>query len=230
MLLGVEALEILKNSSVAVFGLGGVGGAAAEALARSGIGTLHLIDNDVVSESNINRQIIATVKTIGLPKTEVMKARILEINPDAIVYTYQKYFSEDNASEFDFSRFDYVIDAIDSIRSKVCLVESANLHGVPIICSMGTGSKLDPTRFKVADIASTSVCPLARAMRRELKKKGIGSLKVVYSTEEPGGSSFLTSTAGGRKRAPGSVSFVPPVAGFILAGEAIKDLTTASRL
>ncbi|MHB1453498.1 MAG: tRNA threonylcarbamoyladenosine dehydratase [Saccharofermentanales bacterium] len=230
MLLGEAALEVLRNSSVAVFGLGGVGGAAVEALVRSGVGTLHLVDDDVVSESNINRQLIATVGTIGLPKTEVMKARILEINPDAVVYTYQKYFSEDNTAEFDFSRFDYIIDAIDSIQSKVCLVESAKSHGIPIICSMGTGNKLDPTRFKVADIAGTSVCPLARAMRRELKKKGIASLKVVYSTEEPGGASILTQTAGGQKRAPGSVSFVPPVAGFILAGEAIKDLTASSRL
>ena len=224
MLLGAAALTKLRHSSVAVFGLGGVGGSAAEALARCGVGTLHLIDNDIVSESNINRQIIATVRTIGRPKTEVMKERILEINPDAMVCTYQRYFSADTASTFDFTAFDYIIDAIDSVKSKVLLVETARLFHVPIISSMGTGNKLDPTRFQVADIGSTSVCPLARVMRRELKKKGITSLKVVYSTEEPGGDSILTETAGGRKRAPGSVSFVPPVAGFILAGEAIKDL------
>ncbi|MHB8962974.1 MAG: tRNA threonylcarbamoyladenosine dehydratase [Saccharofermentanales bacterium] len=229
MLLGEAALQKLQRSSVAVFGLGGVGGAAAEALARSGVGKLHLIDNDIVSESNINRQIIATVRTIGLPKTEVMKERILEINPDATVYTYQRYFSEETAAEFDFTRFDYVIDAIDSVRSKILLIASAGLHGVPVISSMGTGNKLDPTRFQVADIKDTRVCPLARIMRRELKKRGITSLKVVYSTEEPGGTSFLTDTAGGKKRAPGSVSFVPPVAGFILAGEAIRDLTAGSR-
>ena len=227
LLLGAEAMEKLKNSRVAVFGVGGVGGYAVEALARSGVGTLDLIDDDTVSESNINRQIVALRSTVGLPKVEVAAARVKDINPECVVNTHKAFYLPETADRFEFSEYDYVIDAIDTVTGKIGLVMQANDAGVPIISSMGAGNKLDPTAFKVADIYKTSVCPLARVMRRELKKRGIKKLKVVYSEEEamtplPD----LTPESGGHKKrmTPGSVAFVPSVAGLILAGEVIKDL------
>ena len=227
LLLGAEALTKLKNSRVAVFGVGGVGGYAVEALARSGVGALDLIDDDTVSESNINRQLIALHSTVGRPKVEAAAARVRDIHPACTVRTYKTFYMPETAGEFDFSQYDYVIDAIDTVSGKIALVMQAKEAGVPIISSMGAGNKLDPTAFRVADIYKTSVCPLARVMRRELKKRGVDQLKVVYSQEEaltplpdP-----LTEEGGHHKRqTPGSVAFVPSVAGLILAGEVIKDL------
>jgi len=227
LLLGAEALKKLKNSRVAVFGVGGVGGFAVEALARSGVGSLDLIDDDTVSESNINRQLIALHSTVGLPKVEVAAARVRDINPACTVRIYKTFYMPETAGEFDFTQYDYVIDAIDTVSGKIALVMQAHRAGVPIISSMGAGNKLDPTAFRVSDIYKTAVCPLARVMRRELKKRGIAQLKVVYSEEEaltplpdP-----LTEEDGHHKRqTPGSVAFVPSVAGLILAGEVIKDL------
>lgn len=213
-ILGEENLKILQESRVAVFGIGGVGGYAVEALARSGIGALDLIDKDVVDITNINRQIIASRSTIGRDKTEVMKERILDLDPDLRVQTHNCFFLPD--TEFDLSPYDYIVDAIDTVTAKIELVERAKQEGVPIISSMGTGNKLDPTRFEVATIDKTSVCPLAKVMRRELKKRGIRDLKVVYSREEP--------VRQLERGIPASVSFVPPVAGMILAGEVVKDL------
>lgn len=225
LLLGRSAVESLGSAHVAVFGVGGVGGFAAEALARAGIGHITLVDGDKVSPSNINRQIIALASTVGRPKTEVMRERILDINPDARVDVYELFYSEDTRSLFDFSSFDYVVDAIDSVRSKVDLIRTAKEHGAPIISAMGAGKKLDPTRFEVADISETSVCPLARAVRASLKKLGITSLKVVYSrelsVEPPSDAPDM-----GDERAPGSVSFVPGVMGLIMGGEVIKELAS----
>ena len=221
-LLGNEAMEKLKNARVAVFGIGGVGGYAVEALARSGIGTLHLIDKDVVSESNINRQIIALRSTIGKYKTEVAKARIADINPDCIVYTHNVFFLPETADEFDFTAFDYIIDAIDTVSGKIALIEKAKQNGVPIISAMGAGNKLDPTAFEVADISQTSVCPLARVMRKELKKRGIDDVKVVYSKEDCKIEGVEVGETG--KPIPASVAFVPSVAGLLIAGEVIKDI------
>ena len=214
-LIGDEAIEKLNKARVAVFGVGGVGGYVVEALVRSGVGALDLIDNDVVSESNINRQIIALHSTIGQYKTKVAQARAKDINPDVKICTYEKFFLPETADEFDFSRYDYVVDAIDTVSGKLALIERAKAHNVPIISAMGAGNKLDNTAFEVADISKTSVCPLARVMRRELKKRGIEHVKVVYSKEEP------KSNSGD---APASIAFVPSVAGLILAGEVIKDL------
>lgn len=222
LMIGKENLNKLSNARVAIFGIGGVGGYTMEALARSGIGTLDLIDSDVVSVSNINRQIIATTKTVGMNKVDVAKERILDINPDATVNTYKTFFVPDTSDMFDFSNYDYVIDAIDTITGKLELIQKAKEIGVPIISSMGAGNKMDPTAFEVADISKTSVCPLAKVMRRELKKRGIESLKVVYSKEkamEP-----LEEVIDGKKRVPGSNAFVPSVVGLIIAGEVIKDL------
>lgn len=227
LLLGQGGIEKLASSRVAVFGVGGVGGFAAEALARSGVGTLDLIDRDVVSKSNINRQIIATTKTVGRQKTEVMKERILEINPDAKVNTYPCFFLPETAEEFPFEEYDYIIDAVDTVTAKIELVMQAERAGVPVISSMGAGNKLDATRFEVADIYKTSVCPLARVMRRELKKRGVKRLKVVYSKEEPIQSGVIDEET--KKAVPGSVAFVPSVAGLILAGEVIRDLSGYSR-
>lgn len=228
LLLGAKAMEKLKNSRVAVFGVGGVGGYAVEALARSGVGALDLIDDDVVSESNINRQIIALRSTIGMPKVEVAAARVRDINPDCNVRTYRCFYTPETAGEFDFAQYDYVIDAIDTVTGKIALVMQAKDAGTPIISSMGAGNKLDPTAFKVADIYKTSVCPLARVMRRELKKRGVKKLKVVYSEEEAMTPLRMDPTvdAGGhpKRQTPGSVAFVPSVAGLILAGEVVKDL------
>lgn len=233
LLLGAEGIKKLKNARVAVFGVGGVGGYAAEALARSGLGAIDLIDHDTVSLSNINRQIIALHSTLGKDKCDVMRERILDINPSCSVTVYNAFYTKENADRFDLSLYDYIIDAIDTVAAKLTLVERADQAGVPIISSMGAGNKLDPTRFEVADIYSTSVCPLARVMRRELKKRGIDKLKVVYSKEEALSPSYDEENAyedkgsvAGRP-APGSVAFVPPVAGLILAGEVIKDLVSS---
>ncbi len=215
MLLGPESLDKLKKARVAIFGIGGVGGFTMEALARSGVGALDLIDNDRVSLSNLNRQIIALHSTIGRYKTEVAKERLLDINPEIRLETHNIFFLPETADRFDFTAYDYVVDAIDTVSGKIALIEAAAAAGVPVISSMGAGNKLDPARFEVADIYQTSVCPLARVMRRELKKRGIKSLKVVYSKEKP------VETGG---RIPGSLAFVPSVAGLIMAGEVVKDL------
>lgn len=226
MMLGYEAVEKLRGARVAVFGVGGVGGYAVEALARAGVGEMHLIDADRVSLSNINRQIIATHKTVGQYKTEAAKDRILDINPVAKVYTYNLFFGEECASKFDFSEFDYIVDAIDSLSSKVLLITLAKEAGTPIISAMGAGNKLDPTRFEVSDISKTEVCPLARAVRVALRKKGINHLKVVYSKEKPAvASPEADSQKCDGKAAPGSISFVPSVMGLIIAGEVIKDIS-----
>ena len=228
MLLGEEAVEKLQFSRVAVFGLGGVGGYTLEALARAGIGRIDVIDNDCVSLSNINRQILATHSTVGMPKVEAAKKRILDINPDCQVVTHQVFYTPETEGQFDFSQYDYIVDAIDTVTGKLALVQNAHAAGTPIICCMGTGNKLDASAFQVADISKTSMCPLARIMRKELGKRGIKHLKVVYSQEEA-----LTPTgweeeaaALGKRQIPGSVSFVPGAAGLILAGEVIKDIAT----
>jgi len=226
MLLGEDALQRLQKARVAVFGIGGVGGYTVEALARSGIGSIDVIDNDTVSVSNINRQILATHSTVGLPKVEAARRRILDINPHCIVRTHEVFYTPDTADRFDFTRYDYIVDCIDTVTGKLQLVERAMEAGTPIICCMGTGNKLDASAFQVADISKTSMCPLARIMRKELGKRGIKHLKVVYSQEEA-----LTPTgweeeaaALGKRQIPGSVAFVPGAAGLILAGEVIKDL------
>ena len=222
LLLGNEAIEKLKKARVAVFGIGGVGGYVVEALARSGVGALDLIDKDVVSVSNINRQIIALHSTVGQLKTEAAAARAKDINPDIIVHTHDVFYLPETASQFDFSQCDYVVDAIDTVSGKLALVEQAKACSVPVISSMGAGNKLNATAFEVSDITKTSVCPLARVMRRELKKRGIEHLKVVYSKEEPLPSSLIDEESG--KAVPGSVAFVPSVVGLIIGGEVIKDL------
>ncbi len=221
-LIGKTALEKLKTARVAVFGLGGVGSYVVEALARSGVGHLDLVDKDKVDITNINRQIIALHSTVGKYKTTVMKERIADINPNAVVTEYKLFFLPETANEIDFSQFDYVVDAIDTVSGKLALIEKAVAAGVPIISSMGTGNKLNPTAFEVADISKTSVCPLARVMRRELKKRGIEHLKVVYSKEEPIESGVIDEESG--KPLPSSIAFVPSVAGLIIASEVIKDL------
>lgn len=225
LLIGQEGMERLRNARVAVFGIGGVGGYAVEALARSGVGILDLIDNDTICLSNLNRQIIATHKTMGKYKVEAAKERIADINPEAEVNIYKTFYLPETAGQFDFSQYDYVVDAIDIVSGKLQMVEQAVEAGTPIISSMGAGNKMDPTAFQVADISETSVCPLAKVMRRELKKRGIRHLKVVYSQEKP---LVPAGEAGeqtvGRRQTPGSNAFVPSVAGLIIAGEVIKDL------
>ncbi len=220
-------MEKLSRSRVAVFGIGGVGGYAVEALARSGVGALDLIDNDRVSITNLNRQLHATHRTLGKFKTDVAAERIAEIAPDCTVRTFKTFFLPETEKEFDFSEYDYVVDAIDTVAGKLALARCAEDCGTPIISSMGAGNKLDPTMFEVADIFETSVCPLARVMRRELKKLGVKHLKVVYSKEEP--VRPLPSEETAKRETPGSVAFVPSVAGLILAGEVIRDLIGASR-
>ena len=227
MLLGEDALTRLQKARVAVFGIGGVGGYTVEALARSGIGAIDLIDSDTVSLSNLNRQILATHRTVGMPKVEAGKQRILDINPDCRVTTHPVFYTPDTADRFDFTQYDYIVDAIDTVTGKLALVERAMAAGTPIICCMGTGNKLDASAFQVSDISKTSMCPLARIMRKELSKRGIRHLKVVYSQEEA-----LTPTgweaeaaALGKRQIPGSVAFVPGAAGLILAGEVIRDLS-----
>ena len=221
LLLGEEKLNKLKNSTVAVFGVGGVGGYVAEALARSGIGHIVLVDNDVVSLTNLNRQIIALQSTIGMQKTEVMKNRILDINPYAVVEVKNCFYLPETSGEFDFTKYDYVVDAIDTVTGKIGLVMQANESGTPIISSMGTGNKLDPAAFEVSDIYKTSVCPLARVMRYELKKRGVKKLKVVYSKEKPVDIGNVEIDGG---KNVGSIAFVPSVAGLIIASEVVKDL------
>ena len=244
LLLGKEAMNKLENSRVAVFGIGGVGGYVCESLVRSGVGSFDLIDDDKVCLTNLNRQIIATRKTVGQYKTEVMRDRILEINPKADVRIHQCFYLPENASDFDFSEYDYVVDAVDTVTAKIELIMRAKESGTPIISSMGAGNKLDASAFRVADIYKTKVCPLAKVMRRELKKRGVKKLKVVYSEEQPirpiedmaiscrshcicppGAKHKCTE----RRDIPGSVAFVPSVVGLIIAGEVIKDLTAECR-
>ena len=239
LLFGQEGMERLYRARVAVFGIGGVGGYTVEALARSGVGILDLIDDDRVCLTNLDRQLLATRKTVGQYKVDVAEQRVKEINPDAVVHTYKTFYAPQTAEQFDFTRYDYIVDAIDTVTGKLELVEQAQRSGVPVISCMGAGNKADPTAFEVADIFETSVCPLARVMRRELKKRGIRHLKVVYSKEPamtpiddmsiscrslcicpPGTARKCTQ----RRQVPGSNAFVPPVAGLILAGEVVKDL------
>lgn len=240
MLLGEKAMNRLANAHVAVFGVGGVGGYTAEALVRSGIGRITLVDSDTVAESNINRQIIATTKTIGRYKTEVMKERALEINPDIKIEEHRIFYLPETAEQFDFTQYDYVVDAVDTVTAKLSLVEAANRAEVPIISCMGAGNKLNPCAFEITDIYKTSVCPLAKVMRRELKQRGIKKLKVLYSTEEAikpqtrkeehreetTNEKKVDITKEIRRRStPGSVAFVPSVAGLMIAGAVIRDLT-----
>ena len=226
ILLGEAAMERLYKSRVAVFGVGGVGGYVVEALARCGIGQLDLCDSDTVSISNINRQILATHSTVGMLKVDAARKRILDINPACVVRTYPFFYLPDTADRFDFSEFDYIVDAIDTVTGKLQLVERAHAAGTPIICSMGTGNKLDASAFQVADISKTSMCPLARVMRKELKKRGISHVKVVYSQEEAMTPAVdpeeLERT--GKRQIPGSTAFVPGAAGLLLAGEVVRDL------
>ena len=228
LLLEREGIERLARSRVAVFGLGGVGGYTVEALVRSGVGTLDLIDSDRVSLTNLNRQILATRRTLGQYKADVARERVLEINPEAVVHTWKQFFGPDTAGVFDFSQYDYVVDAIDTVTGKLLLIQAALAAGTRVISCMGAGNKLDPTAFRVADIYETSVCPLARVMRKELKRRGIRKLKVVYSQEpprNPEGELYQQSLEGeARRQVPGSVAFVPAVAGLLLAGEVVKDL------
>jgi tRNA A37 threonylcarbamoyladenosine dehydratase len=244
LLFGQEGMERLYGARVAVFGIGGVGGYTVEALVRSGIGTLDLIDDDKVCLTNLNRQLHATRKTVGQYKVDVARERCLEINPDAVIHTYRTFYTPDTAAQFDFAQYDYVVDAIDTVTGKLALVEQAQKTGTPIISCMGAGNKLDPTAFQVADIYDTSMCPLARIMRKELRKRGIRKLKVVYSQESamtplddmsiscrahcicpPGTARKCTQ----RRQVPGSNAFVPAVAGLILAGEVVKDLAGQPR-
>lgn len=231
-LIGGEAMEILQNAKVAVFGVGGVGGYTVEALARSGIGRFDLIDNDVVSVSNLNRQIIATVDTIGKPKVEVMRERILSINPKAEVTIRQSFFLPEKREEYNFCEYAYVVDAVDTVTAKIAIIQFAKEAGVPVISSMGTGNKLNPTELEVTDISKTSVCPLAKVMRKELKDRGIKNVKVIYSKEQPIVPRVAleeTDPAAKRRGTPGSTAFVPSVAGLIIASEVIKDLTKEAR-
>jgi len=223
LLLGEEGVNALKKARVAVFGIGGVGGFACESLARAGVGTLLLVDDDTVSESNLNRQLIALHSTIGQPKVSVMAARIADIDPSIAVETRQCFFDETTADSFDFSSFDYVIDAIDTVSAKVELICRAKAAGTPIISCMGAGNKLDPTKFVVTDLAKTDTCPLARVLRQRLRKQGIQHLQVVYSIEPPL-TPLETIEDGGRRQLPGSVSFVPSVAGLVAAGAVIRAL------
>lgn len=220
LLLGEEAVDKLKTMRVAIFGIGGVGGYVCEALVRSGVGHFDLIDSDTVSLSNLNRQIIATHSTIGKYKTDIMKERMLDINPNVEVSTYRAFFLPENADTFPFAEYDYIVDAVDTVTAKIELVMKATEKSIPIISCMGTGNKLDGSRFEVTDIYKTQMCPLAKVMRRELKARGIKKLKVVYSQEKP----IKVPADEMEGRVPGSTAFVPPVAGFIMAGEVVKDL------
>lgn len=235
ILIGKENIEKLKNSSVIIFGVGGVGSFCVEAIARCGVSNIHIVDDDTISITNINRQIIATHSTIGKDKTEVVKQRILDINPNANVTISKIFYTKDTVNTIDLSKYDYVIDAIDTISSKILLVEEATKLNIPIISSMGTGNKLDPTKFVVSDIYKTSMCPLAKVMRYELKKRGIKKLKVVYSTEKPikpapinidenAKSTSPFRDTNKRRETPGSISFVPSVAGLIIASQVINDI------
>ena len=231
LLLGGEGMEKLKNAHIAVFGLGGVGGYVVEALARCGVGTLELIDHDTVSLSNINRQILATRDTVGMDKSEAARLRVKAIDPEIKVIARKQFFGPDTKAEFDFSQYTYVVDAIDTVTGKLALVQTAKEAGVPIISSMGTGNKLDPTAFQIGDLFETSVCPLARIMRKECRKRGIDKLKVLYSLEEPitpelaPDDPMWQELPEGRNALPGSVSFVPAAAGLMIAGAVIRDIT-----
>ena len=219
LIYGAEAMEKLASSRVAVFGIGGVGGYVVEALARSGVGALDLIDNDKVCLTNINRQIIATISSVGKYKVDVAKERIMDINPDCMVKTYKTFFLPETQDEFDFREYDYVVDAIDTVTGKLAIIEKAKKAGIPVISSMGAGNKINAALFGVADIYETSVCPLAKVMRHECKKRGIDSLKVVFSKEKP------VHLGTEQKSIPGSTAFVPSVAGLIIAGEVVNDIT-----
>lgn len=233
ILIGKDNIEKIKNSKVIIFGVGGVGSFCVEAIARCGVSNIHIVDDDIISITNINRQIIATQSTIGKDKIEVAKQRILDINKDAKVYTYKMFYTKETMSDINLSQFDYIIDAIDTISSKIILAQEAQRLNIPIISSMGTGNKLDPTKFEVTDIYKTSVCPLAKVMRYELKRRGVKKLKVVYSKEIPitpliledkgkTTSPFRDTTK--RRQTPGSISFVPSVAGLIIASQVINDI------
>ena len=235
ILIGEDNIKKLKNSSVIIFGVGGVGSFCVEAIARCGIGNIHIVDDDTISITNINRQLIATHSTIGKDKIEVVKQRILDINPDANVSASKVFYTKDTLSSIDLSKYDYIVDAIDTISSKILLVEEATRQNIPIISSMGTGNKLDPTKFVVTDIYKTFMCPLAKVMRYELKKRGIKKLKVVYSTEKPikpapikldlnAKSSSEFRDTNKRRETPGSISFVPSVAGLIMASQVVNDI------
>ncbi len=223
LLIGDEGIQKLQNSRVAVFGIGGVGGYTVEALVRSGVGTLDLIDNDTVCLTNLNRQIIATHKTLNQNKVDAAKERALEINPNIKINTYNTFYNKETQNLFEFSKYDYIVDAIDTVEGKLSLIENAKQYGIPIICAMGAGNKMDPTKFQVADISKTTVCPLARVIRNELKKRHIKKVKVVFSTETPL-KPQKTEEQSYKKTIPGSNAFVPPVVGLIIAGEVIKDL------
>ena len=229
LLLGEAAMEKLKNSRVAVFGLGGVGGFVVEALARCGVGKLELVDHDTLSETNINRQIFALHSTVGMAKAEAAKLRVLDINPQAEVNARQEFYGPDTAESFNFGSYDYVVDAIDTVTGKLALIDAAKKAGVPILCCMGTGNKLDATKFQITDISKTSVCPLARIMRKECAKRGYKDVKVLYSTEDALTPRLteedLKEMPEGRRALPGSVAFVPSVAGLLIAAEVVKDLT-----
>lgn len=222
LLIGEDAVERLKNSRVIVFGVGGVGGFVIEALARAGVGSISMVDHDTVSLSNINRQIVADHTTVGRLKVDVMKERINRINPECNIIVHDCFYLPENADEFDFTQYDYIVDAVDTVTAKIEIIMQAKSCGTKIISSMGTGNKLDPTKFEVTDIFKTSVCPLAKVMRRELKKRGVKSLKVLYSTEMPHKQTIIAE--GEKRPVPGSISFVPSAAGLIIAGEVIKEL------
>ncbi len=224
LLLGPRAMQRLKNARVAVFGIGGVGGFTVEALARSGVGALDLIDHDTVSLTNLNRQIIATEETIGRYKVDVAAERVHSINPDCVVRTYRTFYLPDTADQFDFHQYDYVVDAVDTVTGKLLLIEQAKACGTPVISSMGAGNKLDPTAFRVADLYETDICPLAKVMRKECRKRGIDHLKVVYSREKPIAPQGPVQEETTRRSLPGSIAFVPSVVGLIIGGEVIKDL------
>ena len=225
LLIGEEGLNKLRNSHVAVFGVGGVGGYVCEALVRSGIGQIDLIDHDTVSESNLNRQIIALHSTIGKLKVDVLKERLLDIDPEVKVNTYPVFFLPENADDFDFSEYDYVIDAVDTVTAKIEIILNAKENNVPVISSMGTGNKLDPSRLEVSDIYKTEMCPLAKVMRKEMKKRGVKKLKVVYSREKPIDVDCSNmELPEGKRSIPGSTAFVPPAAGLLIASEVVKDL------
>ena len=227
IMLGDDAMERLNNARVAVFGIGGVGGHVVEALVRSGIGSIDIIDKDTVSVTNINRQLIATTKTVGMDKVDAMTERMLEINPEVNIRKYKCFYLPETRDDFDFTEYDYVVDAVDTVTAKIDLVMKANEAGVPIISSMGAGNKLDATAFEVADIYKTSVCPLAKVMRKELKKRGVKKLKVVYSKEEPikaKGQVSADDEISMKRATPGSIAYVPSVVGLIIAGEVIKDI------
>ncbi len=226
LLLGSTAMEKLKNSRVAVFGLGGVGGYTVEALARSGVGALDLIDHDTISPTNINRQLLATHSTVGLSKAEAARLRVLDINPEASVTVHPVFYGPDTANTFDFTQYDYIVDAVDTVTAKLALIAAAQAAGTPILSCMGTGNKLDPSKFQITDISKTSVCPLARVMRKECAKRGYKHVKVLFSTEDPlpASEESTEELPEGRRSLPGSVAFVPSVAGLLIAAEVIHDL------